>query len=193
MNKQYKDIFTQTQGVAYYLNEADSDKATSIFGNADNIASFDYMAYYEIGNRFVTGLADTPIEMGKWIWQKYYNIWIRILNILDIDYNVLSSGGITRNEEISHSETNDENQNATNTNLLQAFNSNEFVDTTQNDGSIATARNTKYDTNRAFTETKESDENKSELLQKEIDLRKSNSFFDIVLKDICNTICLAIF
>lgn len=193
MNDKYKDLFTAEKGIAYYLNETDSDKGTAIFGNADNISAFDYMAYNEIGNRFVTGICDNTTQLSKWIWQKYYDIWAKIMNALHIEYNPIEAGDYHKAEIVTHSETTTDESTGDIVDNLQAFNSSDFVNDKQQLKSDNGQGTRDYKTEHDITETRNADKEKASLIENEIKMRNRNSFYDIILKDIIETICLSVY
>lgn len=193
MNDRYKDIFTPDKGIAYYLNETDGDKGLAIFGSDDNISAFDFMAYNEIGERFVTGICDDTMQLSKWIWQKYFDVWCKIMNALHIEYNPLQAGNYVRSESVEHNEKVQENYDGENIDSIQGFNSDDFVDTGANKDLSNNNRDINYDTSRVISEQKGVDNEKSSVIENEIKMRNRNSFYDIVLKDIKETICLSVY
>lgn len=193
MNDQYKDIFAPDKGIAYYLNETDGDKGLAIFGSDDNISAFDFMAYNEIGDRFVTGICDNTTQLSKWIWQKYYDIWAKIMNALHIEYNPIEAGDYHKAEVVTHSEKTTDTDTGDTVNNVQAFNSDDFVNDKEELKSSNGEGTRDYTTEHDITETRNSEREKSTVIENEIKMRNRNSFYDIVLKDIKETICLSVY
>lgn len=182
----YKNQYTPTQGIFYYLNSASNDKYTELLSDFTP-STVDLYMYYMYGEKSLSSVAlsNSGDNLGLILWVKYYNKWQKLKSIYDsaIDTN--------KSETYTYKETYDStiDNTGSNTNSIYGFDS----DTPKNDS----ANNSNDNRKENYTKTIERDTNDNKLIIDNklnyVKFLNENGYLNTVIKDILKTISLSIY
>lgn len=201
----YGDFYTANKGIFYYLSQIDNDYITNIIGDADDVDTIDNMLFLFYRRKIITenirelfketDEADSIYEMiSKAILMRFRDTWQKLFNLFQEQYNILETGSRTITENIEYSDNIDKTNDTDKIESKNSFNSTAFVDRNKETTNNTDNQQKTSNTNRDFTETKESDKyTKPELLEVEIGFRQRNNFYNILIKDVINSICIEVY
>lgn len=187
------DVF-KNNGLVSVMKTVDETKTLALFDNADTIETFDFMLNSELADKMVSPIVERPVtddkvngvnKVAKYVLLKYYDNWKRIKDALLMVYDIEYDGGSIKTVDIS--ETNNGNVNENNQHKEQV---NAFNETTAVDSQNYTDTNAQTDNNeRTYHEEMVNKANSvefthSDVVEKEIKMRNTNNYFDILKNDI---------
>lgn len=187
------DVF-KNNGLVNVMKTVDETKTLALFDNTDTIETFDFMLNSELADKMVAPIVERPVtddktnginKVAKYILLKYYDNWKRIKDALLMVYDIEYDGGSIKTVDIT--ETNDGNVNENNQHKEQV---NAFNETTAVDSQNYTDTNAQTDNHqRTYHEELVNKANSvefthSDVVEKEIKMRNTNNYFDILKNDI---------
>lgn len=187
------DVF-KDNGLVSVMKTVDETKTLALFDNTDTIETFDFMLNSELADKMVAPIVERPVtddkanginKVAKYVLLKYYDNWKRIKDALLMVYDIEYDGGSIKTVDIS--ETNNGNVNENNQHKEQV---NAFNETTAVDSQNYTDTNAQTDNNeRTYHEEMVNKANSvefthSDVVEKEIKMRNTNNYFDILKNDI---------
>lgn len=187
------DIF-KDNGLVNVMKTVDETKTLALFDNTDTIETFDFMLNNELADKMVSPIVERPVttdsvngvnKVAKYVLLKYYDNWKRIKDALLLEYDIEYDGGSIKTVDIS--ETNNGNVNENNQHKEQV---NAFNETTAVDSQNYTDTNAQTDNQeRTYHEEMINKANSvefthSDVIEKEIKMRNTNNYFDILKNDI---------
>ena len=187
------DVFNDT-GLVNAMKSVDETKTLALFDNQDTINTFDFMLNNELADKTVSPIVERPVtadsvngvnKVAKYVLLKYYDNWKRIKDALLMQYDIEYDGGSIKTVDIT--ETNDGNVNENNQHKEQV---NAFNETTAVDSQNYTDTNAQTDNHeRTYHEEMINKANSvefthSDVVEKEIKMRNTNNYFDILKNDI---------
>lgn len=187
------DVF-KNNGLVSVMKTVDETKTLALFDNADTIETFDFMLNSELADKMVSPIVERPVtidkvngvnKVAKYVLLKFYDNWKRIKDALLMVYDIEYDGGSIKTVDIT--ETNDGNVNENNQHKEQV---NAFNETTAVDSQNYTDTNAQTDNNeRTYHEEMVNKANSvefthSDVVEKEIKMRNTNNYFDILKNDI---------
>lgn len=187
------DVF-KNNGLVSVMKTVDETKTLALFDNIDTIETFDFMLNSELADKMVAPIVERPVtddkangvnKVAKYVLLKYYDNWKRIKDALLMVYDIEYDGGSIKTVDIS--ETNNGNVNENNQHKEQV---NAFNETTAVDSQNYTDTNAQTDNNeRTYHEEMVNKANSvefthSDVVEKEIKMRNTNNYFDILKNDI---------
>lgn len=187
------DVF-KDNGLVSVMKTVDETKTLALFDNIDTIETFDFMLNSELADKMVAPIVERPVtddkangvnKVAKYVLLKYYDNWKRIKDALLMVYDIEYDGGSIKTVDIS--ETNNGNVNENNQHKEQV---NAFNETTAVDSQNYTDTNAQTDNNeRTYHEEMVNKANSvefthSDVVEKEIKMRNTNNYFDILKNDI---------
>ena len=196
------DVFKEN-GLISVMKTVDETKTLALFDNPDTIETFDFMLNNELADKMVSPIVERPVttdsvngvnKVAKYVLLKYYDNWKRIKDALLMQYDIEYDGGSIKTVDIT--ETNDGNVNENNQHKEQV---NAFNETTAVDSQNYTDTNAQTDNNeRTYHEEMVNKANSvefthSDVVEKEIKMRNTNNYFDILKNDIEKELTLWIY
>ena len=196
------DVFKEN-GLISVMKTVDETKTLALFDNPDTIETFDFMLNNELADKMVSPIVERPVttdsvngvnKVAKYVLLKYYDNWKRIKDALLMQYDIEYDGGSIKTVDIT--ETNDGNVNENNQHKEQV---NAFNETTAVDSQNYTDTNAQTDNNeRTYHEEMVNKANSvefthSDVVEKEIKMRNTNNYFDIMKNDIEKELTLWIY
>lgn len=187
------DVF-KDNGLVSVMKTVDETKTLALFDDPDTIETFDFMLNNELADKMVSPIVERPVttdsvngvnKVAKYVLLKYYDNWKRIKDALLMRYDIEYDGGSIKTVDIT--ETNDGNVNENNQHKEQV---NAFNETTAVDSQNYTDTNAQTDNhNRTYHEEMVNKANSvefthSDVVEKEIKMRNTNNYFDILKNDI---------
>lgn len=187
------DVF-KNNGLVSVMKTVDETKTLALFDNTDTIETFDFMLNSELADKMVAPIVENPVtvdnvngvnKVAKYVLLKYYDNWKRIKDALLMVYDIEYDGGSIKTVDIT--ETNDGNVNENNQHKEQV---NAFNETTAVDSQNYTDTNAQTDNHqRTYHEELVNKANSvefthSDVVEKEIKMRNTNNYFDILKNDI---------
>lgn len=187
------DVF-KNNGLVSIMKTVDETKTLALFDNTDTIETFDFMLNSELADKMVAPIVERPVtddkvngvnKVARYVLLKYYDNWKRIKDALLMVYDIEYDGGSIKTVDIS--ETNNGNVNENNQHKEQV---NAFNETTAVDSQNYTDTNAQTDNNeRTYHEEMVNKANSvefthSDVVEKEIKMRNTNKYFDILKNDI---------
>lgn len=187
------DVF-KNNGLVSVMKTVDETKTLALFDNTDTIETFDFMLNNELADKMVSPIVERPVtadsvngvnKVAKYVLLKYYDNWKRIKDALLMVYDIEYDGGSIKTVDIT--ETNDGNVNENNQHKEQV---NAFNETTAVDSQNYTDTNAQTDNHqRTYHEELVNKANSvefthSDVVEKEIKMRNTNNYFDILKNDI---------
>ena len=196
------DVFKEN-GLISVMKTVDETKTLALFDNPDTIETFDFMLNNELADKMVSPIVERPVttdsvngvnKVAKYVLLKYYDNWKRIKDALLMQYDIEYDGGSIKTVDIT--ETNDGNVNENNQHKEQV---NAFNETTAVDSQNYTDTNAQTNNNdRTYHEEMINKANSvefthSDVVEKEIKMRNTNNYFDILKNDIEKELTLWIY
>lgn len=196
------DVF-KDNGLVSVMKTVDETKTLALFDNLDTIETFDFMLNSELADKMVAPIVERPVtvdsvngvnKVAKYVLLKYYDNWKRIKDALLMVYDIEYDGGSIKTVDIS--ETNNGNVNENNQHKEQV---NAFNETTAVDSQNYTDTNAQTDNNeRTYHEEMVNKANSvefthSDVVEKEIKMRNTNNYFDILKNDIEKELTLLVY
>jgi len=187
------DVFNEN-GLVNVMKTVDETKTLALFDDQDTIETFDFMLNNELADKMVSPIVERPVttdsvngvnKVAKYVLLKYYDNWKRIKDALLMQYDIEYDGGSIKTVDIT--ETNDGNVNENNQHKEQV---NAFNETTAVDSQNYTDTNAQTDNHqRTYHEEMVNKANSvefthSDVVEKEIKMRNTNNYFDILKNDI---------
>ena len=196
------DVFNEN-GLVSVMKTVDETKTLALFDDPDTIETFDFMLNNELADKMVSPIVERPVttdsvnganKVAKYVLLKYYDNWKRIKDALLMQYDIEYDGGSIKTVDIT--ETNDGNVNENNQHKEQG---NAFNETTAVDSQNYTDTNAQTDNDqRTYHEEMVNKANSvefthSDVVEKEIKMRNTNNYFDILKNDIEKELTLWIY
>ena len=196
------DVF-KNNGLVSVMKTVDETKTLALFDDPDTIETFDFMLNNELADKMVSPIVERPVttdsvngvnKVAKYVLLKYYDNWKRIKDALLMRYDIEYDGGSIKTVDIT--ETNDGNVNENNQHKEQV---NAFNETTAVDSQNYTDTNAQTDNHqRTYHEEMVNKANSvefthSDVVEKEIKMRNTNNYFDILKNDIEKELTLWIY
>ena len=187
------DVFNEN-GLVSVMKTVDETKTLALFDDQDTIETFDFMLNNELADKMVSPIVEKPVttdsvngvnKVAKYVLLKYYDTWKRIKDALLMQYDIEYDGGSIKTVDIT--ETNNGNINENNQHKEQV---NAFNETTAVDSQNYTDTNAQTDNHqRTYHEEMINKANSvefthSDVVEKEIKMRNTNNYFDILKNDI---------
>lgn len=187
------DVFKEN-GLVSVMKTVDETKTLALFDDQDTIETFDFMLNNELADKMVSPIVEKPVttdsvngvnKVAKYVLLKYYDTWKRIKDALLMQYDIEYDGGSIKTVDIT--ETNNGNINENNQHKEQV---NAFNETTAVDSQNYTDTNAQTDNHdRTYHEEMVNKANSvefthSDVVEKEIKMRNTNNYFDILKNDI---------
>lgn len=187
------DVFNEN-GLVSVMKTVDETKTLALFDDQDTIETFDFMLNNELADKMVSPIVEKPVttdsvngvnKVAKYVLLKYYDTWKRIKDALLMQYDIEYDGGSIKTVDIT--ETNNGNINENNQHKEQV---NAFNETTAVDSQNYTDTNAQTDNHdRTYHEEMVNKANSvefthSDVVEKEIKMRNTNNYFDILKNDI---------
>ena len=196
------DVFNEN-GLINVMKTVDETKPLALFDDPDTIETFDFMLNNELADKMVSPIVERPVttdsvngvnKVAKYVLLKYYDNWKRIKDALLMQYDIEYDGGSIKTVDIT--ETNNGNVNENNQHKEQV---NAFNETTAVDSQNYTDTNAQTDNHeRTYHEEMVNKANSvefthSDVVEKEIKMRNTNNYFDILKNDIEKELTLWIY
>ena len=196
------DVF-KDNGLVSVMKTVDETKTLTLFDDQDTIETFDFMLNNELADKMVSPIVERPVttdsvngvnKVAKYVLLKYYDNWKRIKDALLMRYDIEYDGGSIKTVDIT--ETNNGNVNENNQHKEQV---NAFNETTAVDSQNYTDTNAQTDNHdRTYHEEMVNKANSvefthSDVVEKEIKMRNTNNYFDILKNDIEKELTLWIY
>ena len=196
------DVF-KDNGLVSVMKTVDETKTLALFDDQDTIETFDFMLNNELADKMVSPIVERPVttdsvngvnKVAKYVLLKYYDTWKRIKDALLMQYDIEYDGGSIKTVDIT--ETNNGNINENNQHKEQV---NAFNETTAVDSQNYTDTNAQTDNHdRTYHEEMINKANSvefthSDVVEKEIKMRNTNNYFDILKNDIEKELTLWIY
>lgn len=187
------DVF-KDNGLVSVMKTVDETKTLALFDNTDTIETFDFMLNSELADKMVAPIVERPVtddkvngvnKVAKYVLLKYYDNWKRIKDALLMVYDIEYDGGSIKTVDISETNSGNVNENNQHKEQVNAFN-----ETTAVDSQNYTDTNAQTDNNeRTYHEEMVNKANSvefthSDVVEKEIKMRNTNNYFDILKNDI---------
>lgn len=196
------DVFNDT-GLVNAMKSVDETKTLVLFDNQDTIDTFDFMLNNELADKMVSPIVERPVttdhingvnKVAKYVLLKYYDNWKRIKDALLLQYDIEYDGGSIKTVDITESNNGNVNENNQHKEQVNAFN-----ETTAVDSQNYTDTNAQTDNHeRTYHEEMVNKANSvefthSDVVEKEIKMRNTNNYFDILKNDIEKELTLWIY
>ena len=196
------DVFNDT-GLVNAMKSVDETKTLALFDNQDTIDTFDFMLNNELADKMVSPIVERPVttdhingvnKVAKYVLLKYYDNWKRIKDALLLQYDIEYDGGSIKTVDITESNNGNVNENNQHKEQVNAFN-----ETTAVDSQNYTDTNAQTDNHeRTYHEEMVNKANSvefthSDVVEKEIKMRNTNNYFDILKNDIEKELTLWIY
>lgn len=187
------DVF-KDNGLVSVMKTVDETKTLALFDDTDTIGTFDFMLNNELADKMVAPIVERPVAddkvngvntVAKYVLLKYYDNWKRIKDALLMRYDIEYDGGSIKTVDITESNNGNVNENNQHKEQVNAFN-----ETTAVDSQNYTDTNAQTDNNeRTYHEEMVNKANSvefthSDVVEKEIKMRNTNNYFDILKNDI---------
>ena len=196
------DVFNDT-GLVNAMKSVDETKTLALFDNTDTIETFDFMLNNELADKMVSPIVENPVtvdnvnginKVAKYVLLKYYDNWKRIKDALLMVYDIEYDGGSIKTVDISETNNGNVNENNQHKEQVNAFNETNAVDS-QN-YTDTNAQNDNHE--RTYHEEMVNKANSvefthSDVVEKEIKMRNTNNYFDILKNDIEKELTLWIY
>lgn len=187
------DVF-KNNGLVSVMKTVDETKTLALFDNTDTIETFDFMLNNELADKMVAPIVERPVtddkvngvnKVAKYVLLKYYDNWKRIKDALLMVYDIEYDGGSIKTVDITENNNGNVNENNQHKEQVNAFN-----ETTAVDSQNYTDTNAQTDNHdRTYHEEMVNKANSvefthSDVVEKEIKMRNTNNYFDILKNDI---------
>ena len=196
------DVFNDT-GLVNAMKSVDETKTLALFDDLDTIETFDFMLNNELADKMVSPIVERPVttdsvngvnKVAKYVLLKYYDNWKRIKDALLMQYDIEYDGGSIKTVDITENNNGNVNENNQHKEQVNAFN-----ETTAVDSQNYTDTNAQTDNHdRTYHEEMINKANSvefthSDVVEKEIKMRNTNNYFDILKNDIEKELTLWIY
>lgn len=187
------DVFNDT-GLVNAMKSVDETKTLALFDNTDTIETFDFMLNSELADKMVAPIVERPVttdkvnginKVAKYVLLKYYDNWKRIKDALLMVYDIEYDGGSIKTVDISETNNGNVNENNQHKEQVNAFNETNAVDS-QNytDTNAQTDNNERTYHEEVINKANSVEFTHSDVVEKEIKMRNTNNYFDILKNDI---------
>ena len=196
------DVFNDT-GLVNAMKSVDETKTLALFDDLDTIETFDFMLNNELADKMVSPIVERPVttdsvngvnKVAKYVLLKYYDNWKRIKDALLLQYDIEYDGGSIKTVDITESNNGNVNENNQHKEQVNAFNETTAVDS-QNytDTNAQTNNNDRTYHEEMINKANSVEFTHSDVVEKEIKMRNTNNYFDILKNDIEKELTLWIY
>ena len=196
------DVF-KDNGLVSVMKTVDETKTLALFDNQDTIETFDFMLNNELADKTVSPIVERPVtadsvngvnKVAKYVLLKYYDNWKRIKDALLLQYDIEYDGGSIKTVDITESNNGNVNENNQHKEQVNAFNETTAVDS-QNytDTNAQTNNNDRTYHEEMINKANSVEFTHSDVVEKEIKMRNTNNYFDILKNDIEKELTLWIY
>ena len=187
------DVFNDT-GLVNAMKSVDETKTLALFDDQDTIDTFDFMLNNELADKMVAPIVERPVmtdkvnaesKVAKYVLLKYYDNWKRIKDALLLKYDIEYDGGSIKTVDITENNNGNVNENNQHKEQVNAFNETTAVDS-QNytDTNAQTNNNDRTYHEEMVNKANSGEFTHSDVVEKEIKMRNTNNYFDILKNDI---------
>ena len=187
------DVF-KDNGLASVMKTVDETKTLALFDDTDTIETFDFMLNNELADKMVAPIVERPVTddkvngvntVAKYVLLKYYDNWKRIKDALLMQYDIEYDGGSIKTVDITENNNGNVNENNQHKEQVNAFNETTAVDS-QNytDTNAQTNNNDRTYHEEMINKANSVEFTHSDVVEKEIKMRNTNNYFDILKNDI---------
>ena len=196
------DVFKEN-GLISVMKTVDETKTLALFDNPDTIETFDFMLNNELADKIVSPIVERPVttdsvngvnKVAKYVLLKYYDNWKRIKDALLMQYDIEYDGGSIKTVDITENNNGNVNENNQHKEQVNAFNETTAVDS-QNytDTNAQTNNNDRTYHEEMINKANSVEFTHSDVVEKEIKMRNTNNYFDILKNDIEKELTLWIY
>lgn len=196
------DVFNEN-GLVSVMKTVDETKTLALFDDLDTIETFDFMLNNELADKTVSPIVERPVttdsvngvnKVAKYVLLKYYDNWKRIKDALLMQYDIEYDGGSIKTVDITESNNGNVNENNQHKEQVNAFNETTAVDS-QNytDTNAQTNNNDRTYHEEMINKANSVEFTHSDVVEKEIKMRNTNNYFDILKNDIEKELTLWIY
>ena len=196
------DIFNDN-GLVSVMKTVDETKTLALFDDTDTIETFDFMLNNELADKMVAPIVERPVaddsvngvnKVAKYVLLKYYENWKRIKDALLMRYDIEYDGGSIKTVDITENNNGNVNENNQHKEQVNAFNETSAVDS-QNytDTNAQTDNHDRTYHEEMINKANSVEFTHSDVVEKEIKMRNSNYYFDILRNDIEKELTLWIY
>jgi len=196
------DVFNEN-GLVSVMKTVDETKTLALFDDQDTIETFDFMLNNELADKMVSPIVERPVttdsvngvnKVAKYVLLKYYDNWKRIKDALLMQYDIEYDGGSIKTVDITESNNGNVNENNQHKEQVNAFNETTAVDS-QNytDTNAQTNNNDRTYHEEMINKANSVEFTHSDVVEKEIKMRNTNNYFDILKNDIEKELTLWIY
>jgi len=196
------DVFNEN-GLVNVMKTVDETKTLALFDDQDTIETFDFMLNNELADKMVSPIVERPVttdsvngvnKVAKYVLLKYYDNWKRIKDALLMQYDIEYDGGSIKTVDITESNNGNVNENNQHKEQVNAFNETTAVDS-QNytDTNAQTNNNDRTYHEEMINKANSVEFTHSDVVEKEIKMRNTNNYFDILKNDIEKELTLWIY
>ena len=196
------DVF-KDNGLVSVMKTVDETKTLALFDDPDTIETFDFMLNNELADKMVSPIVERPVttdsvngvnKVAKYVLLKYYDNWKRIKDALLMQYDIEYDGGSIKTVDITESNNGNVNENNQHKEQVNAFNETTAVDS-QNytDTNAQTNNNDRTYHEEMINKANSVEFTHSDVVEKEIKMRNTNNYFDILKNDIEKELTLWIY
>ena len=196
------DVFNEN-GLVNVMKTVDETKTLALFDNPDTIETFDFMLNNELADKTVSPIVERPVtadsvngvnKVAKYVLLKYYDNWKRIKDALLMQYDIEYDGGSIKTVDITENNNGNVNENNQHKEQVNAFNETTAVDS-QNytDTNAQTNNNDRTYHEEMINKANSVEFTHSDVVEKEIKMRNTNNYFDILKNDIEKELTLWIY
>ena len=187
------DVF-KDNGLVSVMKTVDETKTLALFDDPDTIETFDFMLNNELADKMVSPIVERPVttdsvngvnKVAKYVLLKYYDNWKRIKDALLMQYDIEYDGGSIKTVDITENNNGNVNENNQHKEQVNAFNETTAVDS-QNytDTNAQTDNHDRTYHEEMVNKAKSVEFTHSDVVEKEIKMRNTNNYFDILKNDI---------
>ena len=187
------DVF-KNNGLVSVMKTVDETKTLALFDNTDTIETFDFMLNSELADKMVAPIVERPVtddkvngvnKVAKYVLLKYYDNWKRIKDALLMVYDIEYDGGSIKTVDITENNNGNVNENNQHKEQVNAFNETTAVDSQNYTDTNAQTNNHDRTYHEEMVNKANSVEfTHSDVVEKEIKMRNTNNYFDILKNDI---------
>ena len=196
------DVFNEN-GLVNVMKTVDETKTLALFDDQDTIETFDFMLNNELADKTVSPIVERPVtadsvngvnKVAKYVLLKYYDNWKRIKDALLMQYDIEYDGGSIKTVDITENNNGNVNENNQHKEQVNAFNETTAVDS-QNytDTNAQTNNNDRTYHEEMINKANSVEFTHSDVVEKEIKMRNTNNYFDILKNDIEKELTLWIY
>ena len=196
------DVFNEN-GLVSVMKTVDETKTLALFDDQDTIETFDFMLNNELADKMVSPIVERPVttdsvngvnKVAKYVLLKHYDNWKRIKDALLMQYDIEYDGGSIKTVDITESNNGNVNENNQHKEQVNAFNETTAVDS-QNytDTNAQTNNNDRTYHEEMINKANSVEFTHSDVVEKEIKMRNTNNYFDILKNDIEKELTLWIY